>query len=91
MRAMSKEHTPDLMTDWKLRVSGKMKIRTALLNRIIAYSDKYQINFQMWPDQYTIYVEKDNVDLYSFGSSDIDLTMAETLAYLDRINKINQP
>lgn len=53
----------------------------------MAYSDRYMINFQMWPDHYTIYIEKDSVDLYSYGSYDATETMSKALEYLDRINK----
>lgn len=55
--------------------------------KLLEYSDRYQINFQMWPNQYTIYVEKDHVELYSFGTDNATETMLETLRYLDRINR----
>jgi hypothetical protein len=58
-----------------------------LFRRLMAYSDRYMINFQMWPNQYTIYIEKDNVDLWSYGSSDATETMTVALEYLDRINR----
>lgn len=58
-----------------------------LFVQLMAYSDRYMISFQMWPDQYTIYIEKDDVELYSYGSDDPTETMSEALEYLDRINK----
>jgi hypothetical protein len=39
----------------------------------------------MWPDQYTIYIEKDGIDLWSFGSSSAEITINEALKYLNRI------
>lgn len=58
-----------------------------LFNRLMVYSNRYSISFQMWPNQYTIYVEKDDVDLYSYGSDDPTETMSKALEYLDRINR----
>jgi hypothetical protein len=58
-----------------------------LFARLLEYSKKYEISFQMWPDQKTIYIAKDGVDLTSYGSSDAEWTMRSTLDYLDRINK----
>lgn len=60
---------------------------TYLFSQLLAYSDRYMINFQMWPDQYTIFIEKDCVELYSIGSSDATDTMTRALEYLDRINR----
>lgn len=56
-----------------------------LWKMIFEFSNKYEISFQMWPDQYTIYIAKDGIDLWSFGSSDVKITMNETLKYLNRI------
>jgi hypothetical protein len=58
-----------------------------LFKRLMAYSDRYMINFQMWPTYHTIYIEKDNVDLWSYGSYDATETMTVALGYLDRINR----
>lgn len=55
--------------------------------RLLKYSERYQINFQMWPDQYTIYIEKDHVELSSFGGGAVTETMEMTLEFLDRINR----
>jgi len=38
-----------------------------------------------WPDQYAIYIAKDGIDLWSFGSSDAKITMNAALKYLNRI------
>lgn len=52
------------------------------------YSATYEISFQMWPKQYTIYVAKDGVDLHSYGGADDpNEAMKGILEYLDRINK----
>lgn len=59
-----------------------------LMNRLLKYSLKYEISFQMWPNQYTIYIAKDGIDLYSYGGgSGPNETMIGALNYLDRINK----
>lgn len=54
----------------------------------MAYSDRYNINFQMWPNQYTIFIEKDCVELWDFGSHEPIEVMRRALEYLDRINKV---
>jgi hypothetical protein len=56
-----------------------------LWKMLFEFSNKYEINFQMWPDQYTIYIEKDGIELWSFGSSSAEMTMNEALKYLNRI------
>lgn len=58
------------------------------MSRLMDYSSVYEINFQMWPNQYTIYVDKDGVDLYSYGGADDpNEAMKGILKYLDRIKK----
>lgn len=65
-----------------------MKYNNNLMRRIMNYSKVYEISFQMWPKQYTIYIAKDGVDLYSYGGgSNPDETMTNILDYLDRINR----
>lgn len=67
-----------------------MKYKASLMKRLMEYSEWYEISFQMWPNQYTIYICKDGIDLYSYGGSDDpDETMEGVLKYLDRIN--NKP
>lgn len=58
-----------------------------LLKRVVSYSDRYQISIQFWPDQCAVYIMKDDVDLNSFGSSQIETTLKMALDYLDRINR----
>ena len=60
---------------------------TKLWLRLLKYSEKYEISYQMWPNQHTIYIAKDGVDLYSYGSYEALETMRGALAYLDRITK----
>lgn len=65
----------------------KVKFTNALMKRLMDYSSVYEISFQMWPEQYTIYIAKDGVDLSSFGGGEgPDETMLRALNYLDRIN-----
>lgn len=60
---------------------------SAKFRRLMAYSDRYHISFQMWPNQYTIFIEKDFVPLWDFGSDEPVEVMRRALEYLDRINK----
>lgn len=67
-----------------------IKNRSFLFERLIEYSRKYEISFQMWPKQNTIYIEKDGVELQSFGGYDTaEDVMTHALEYLNRINKSN--
>lgn len=59
-----------------------------LMNRLMDYSSIYEISFQLWPKQYTIYIEKDGVDLASYGGSDNpNEALKRALEYLDRVNR----
>lgn len=58
-----------------------------LMYQLFRYADKYEISVQLWPDQYTVYIAKDGVDLDSFGSNGIIDTLERALDYLKRINK----
>lgn len=59
-----------------------------LFDKVKNYSKKYQINLQMWPNWTCIFVEKDHVDLYSYGGSlPLDKVLDNIIEYLDRINK----
>lgn len=60
----------------------------SLLTRIIRYSNRYEINVQFWPDQWAIYISKDDVELTSFGGNPEE-TLRCGVEYLDRINRIN--
>ncbi len=59
----------------------------SLLTRIIRYSNRYEINIQFWPDQWAVYISKDDVELTSFGG-DPEETLKMAIDYLDRINKV---
>lgn len=51
------------------------------------YSRKYQISIQMWPNWTCIFIEKDHVELYSYGGAmDLEECMNNVVEYLDRIN-----
>lgn len=65
-----------------------MKGKTiTLMNKILDYSEKYEITIQHWPGYKTIYVAKDGVDLISYGDYGLDEVLEKVTAYLDRINK----
>lgn len=57
------------------------------LERLIKYSDRYQISIQFWPEQTSVFIMKDHVDLTSFGGG-FDETIKAALDYLNRINKV---
>lgn len=56
------------------------------LERLLKYSDRYEINIQFWPDQTAVYTGKDDVELESYGG-DFDFAIDKSIEYLDRINK----
>jgi hypothetical protein len=58
-----------------------------LLRKVVKYSERYEISVQFWPEQNAIFIAKDDVDLNSFGSSDLTETLQMGVDYLDRINK----
>lgn len=65
-----------------------MKYDKTLMARLMDYSEIYEINFQLWPECYSIYISKDGIDLHSYGGeSEPNKTMKRALEYLDRINK----
>lgn len=55
------------------------------LNQLIKYSGRYEINIQFWPLQIAVYINKDDVELTSFGG-DFE-AIERALEYLNRINK----
>lgn len=66
-----------------------MKLTIAQTNRLlrlIRYQDRYEINIQFWPGQISVFVEKDGVNLNSWGG-DFNHAINSALNYLDRINK----
>lgn len=56
-----------------------------LLKSLLEFSDRYEINIQFWPDQVAVYINKDHVELTSFGGSFIS-TVRQSTDYLKRIN-----
>ncbi len=58
-----------------------------LFAALIKYSERYEINFQFWPDQKTVYIAKDGIDLTSFSSDNVADTLAQVIEYLNRINR----
>jgi hypothetical protein len=58
-----------------------------LIYQLYRYSDKYEISIQLWPEQYTVYIAKDGIDLESFGSDGVIDTLERALNYLRQINK----
>ena len=65
------------------------KIRIGiLLKKIIRYSKKYEISIQFWPFQWAIFIQKDGVELTSFGGEPEE-TLQRGLDYLNRINRAN--
>lgn len=84
------EDTPKHIRD-EVRMYGVKQVASNLWLKLLLYSDRYQINYQMWPNQHTIYVEKDGVELFSFGTDEPIETMTEVLKYLNRITKNPNP
>ena len=59
------------------------------LGALLTYSNKYEISIQFWPDQTAVYIEKDGIELQSFGGS-FDFAISRSIEYLNRItNKSN--
>ncbi len=55
------------------------------LNKLLAYSDRYEISIQFWPDQTAVYIAKHGVDLIDFGGSSFDFAIDKAIEYLSRI------
>lgn len=49
------------------------------------YGEGYEFNFQLWNGQYTIYVQKDDVELSSFSDDTPEKAIRATLEYMNRI------
>ena len=67
-------------------VSGMLpnEIDLERLSRLLAYSDKYEISIQFWPEQIAVYIAKDGVDLQDYGG-DFDFAIGRSIEYLDRV------
>lgn len=55
------------------------------LPRLLRFSDKYEISIQFWPEQIAVYIEKDGVELTSYGGS-FAFAIKNAISYLERIN-----
>ncbi len=55
------------------------------LGALLTYSNRYEINIQFWPDQTAVFIEKDGVELQSYGG-DFDFAIDSSIEYLNRIN-----
>jgi len=58
------------------------------LKKLLAFSDKYEISIQFWPQQIAVYIAKDGVDLTDFGG-DFDFAIGKSIEYLVRITSHN--
>jgi hypothetical protein len=62
------------------------EIDLELLKGLLVFSDKYEISVQFWPEQTAVYIEKDSVELQSYGGS-FSFAVKNAISYLKRINK----
>jgi len=62
-------------------------IKLVKLRKLLAYSDRYEISIQFWPEQIAVYITKDGVDLKDFGGS-FSFAIDKATEYLDRINNV---
>lgn len=62
------------------------------ISKLIPYCGKYTINFQLWgPGNFNIYIEKDGIDLWSWGGGDTaQEAIDKAVEYLNRINKTSK-
>lgn len=58
-----------------------------LFTRLIEYSKIYDITYQMWTTMYVIFIEKEGVALWDYGTGDPLDTMRKAVEYLDSITK----
>lgn len=59
--------------------------RLEKLEKLIRYSDKYEISIQFWPEQIAVYIEKDGVELQSYGGG-FNHAIESGIDFLERIN-----
>lgn len=60
-----------------------------LLETLLAFSDRYEISIQFWPQQTAVYIAKDGVELQGFGG-DFVFALQRSIDYLERINPRNK-
>ena len=58
-----------------------------MIDKLIYYSERYEINLQLWPDQKTIFISKDGIELVDFSSDSFEETAKMAIDYLGRINR----
>ncbi len=58
------------------------------LLELISFSDKYEIDIQFWPEQTAVYINKDGIELTSFGG-DFNHAINSSIDYLKKINNKN--
>lgn len=61
------------------------KLQQALIGKLYSYCDRYEITCQFWPQQITVFIEKEGVELTSFGG-DFDFAVSSSIQFLKRIN-----
>ena len=49
------------------------------------YGEGYEFNFQLWNNMYTIFIQKDDVELYSVSEDTPCEALEKALVYLKRI------
>lgn len=55
------------------------------LQKLLAFSSRYEISIQFWPEQIAVYISKNGVDLIDFGG-DFNFSICKAIEYLERIN-----
>jgi hypothetical protein len=60
------------------------EIDLAELKKLLAFSDRYEISIQFWPEIIAVYIAKDGVDLADYGG-DFDFAIGKSIEYLERI------
>lgn len=70
-------------------IAGQKRRQPSLFKRLCAYTDKYEIIFQLWGmDKNSIDISKDSVTLYNiYDRKTPEDAMRDALKYLDRITK----
>lgn len=68
-----------------------MSKESELLEKLLNYSDRYDINFQMFYKNYSIYIERDGVPLWDYvGAKDPVEVMEKALEYFRDIRKMKK-
>ena len=67
----------------------EQKLPVDLLSILIQWRQWYEINIQFWPQQTSVFIAKDGVDLADFGG-EMEYAITESIKYLERINNIGK-